>query len=72
MKRDFDYEVMKKADEQLKKREKELIRKYKGMYEREKEILEKNLKKEFEMRIKEVKQQLDSEKAEVARLKSLE
>ena len=42
------------------------------MYEREKEILEKNLKKEFEMRIKEVKQQLDSEKAEVARLKSLE
>lgn len=72
MKRDFDYEVMKKADEQLKTREKEIIRKYKGMYEREKEILEKNLKKEFEMRIKEVKQQLDSEKAEVARLKSLE
>ena len=53
-------------------REKEILRKYKSMYEREREQLEQRLKEEFKLRIKEIKQQLDSEKAEVARLKSLE
>lgn len=55
-----------------KKREKELTRRYKLIYEREKEHLEKDLKNEFEQRLKEMKKELETERAEVARLKSLE
>lgn len=55
MKRDFDYEVMTKAEKISAKREKEIIRKYKQMFEREKETLEKDLKAEFDRRLKEVK-----------------
>ena len=44
MKRDFDYEVSKKADELAAKKEKEVVRRFKTMYEREKDYLETQLK----------------------------
>ena len=42
------------------------------MYEKERNEMEERLKKEFDKRIKEVKMELEKEKNEAARLKSVE
>lgn len=52
LKRDFDFEVRRLAEELSQKREKEIVRKYKTMYERERKSLEGNLMEEFNIKIK--------------------
>ena len=44
MNRDFDFEVRRKAEELSQKKEKEVVRKYKTLYERERRDLEEKLK----------------------------
>lgn len=48
MKRDFDFEVRVKAEEFASRKEKEVSRKYKLMYERERKELEEKLKSEMD------------------------
>jgi hypothetical protein len=55
LKRDFDFEVRRLAEELSQKREKDVVRKYKTMYEREKKQLEERLLAEFNANMKEVK-----------------
>lgn len=72
MQKDFENEVAKRSEEIGARRERDAVQKYKSLYERERRELEQRLKRDFDESIKAVKAELDTERAEVARLKSLE
>ena len=72
LQKDFENEDAKRSEELAARRERDAVQKYKSLYEKERRELEQRLKREFDESIKAVKCELDKERAEVARLKSLE
>lgn len=70
--REFEGEVRRRVEEAAGKREKEAMVRYRTQYERERKEMEARLKNEFETRLKEARAEVEKDRVEAARLKSVE